>query len=166
MKNLHDCECLSGYKYDDSTHECVIICHESCWLCDDLTFYNCDECSVGNFHWGQGICRSYCPTGYTENSDTKTCDPIDDYVTPCLTFDRIAYDWSTTSGITAVGGATPGNSPENDDPLPIMDRGIWFDGVDDYLTLSGLTLGHTFTLILWVRVYAPGGTIFSVSRNI
>jgi hypothetical protein len=35
--------------------------------------------------------------------------------------------------------------------LPVYNKGIWFDGVDDFLTLSGLSLNTSFTIDIWLR---------------
>lgn len=51
-----------------------------------------------------------------------------------------------------------------DDPSPIWRRGVWFDGSNDYQTVLGMVLNHSFTLRTWIKVYSAG-TIFSINRT-
>jgi hypothetical protein len=51
-----------------------------------------------------------------------------------------------------------------DDPTPIWRRGLWFDGNNDYQTVTGMTLHHSFTLRTWIKVY-DAGTVFSINRT-
>ncbi len=58
----------------------------------------------------------------------------------------------THNGVAIVAGGTAA-TVEASDPRPAYKRGIWFDGTNDYLNISGLSLNHSFTMELWVRIY-------------
>lgn len=99
------------------------------------------------------ICLPYCPSGFIKTSlcteDRKKFD---------LIFDAINYeggDLNITGGSSLV--------EEGSDPMSIFKRGLWFGG-DDYLTMQNLTLNHSFTLNIWVRI-EDDGTLFSITPS-
>ena len=57
----------------------------------------------------------------------------------------------------SFSGASPSSTP-----TPNYSRGLWFDGVDDYLTLSPLVLNLEFTISAWIRV-TSGDSIFTIN---
>jgi hypothetical protein len=44
---------------------------------------------------------------------------------------------------------------EDDDPIPIYKRGLWFDGHGKFLKLLQLQLNTDFTLMFWVHPMEP-----------
>jgi hypothetical protein len=64
-----------------------------------------------------------------------------------------------------TGGAVAGVE-EGDEPKPIKDRGVWFDGTDDYFTLQGLNLYQTHTFTSWNRIIGFGTVLSSFRSNI
>jgi hypothetical protein len=78
-------------------------------------------------------------------------------------------DWVgvTSNAVEAIGGTTEGAEDESD-PIDIFQRGIYFDGADDYLTLASFIISFEFTIQAWVRidsVATAGATIYSVQNN-
>lgn len=68
-----------------------------------------------------------------------------------MVFNRIQYDWSQGDTVSFSGGETA-VVREGTEPIPIYLRGIWFDGTNDFLTISGLVLNLNFSLTLWIRL--------------
>jgi hypothetical protein len=49
--------------------------------------------------------------------------------------------------------------------MPLYQRGLYFDGSDDMLTVTGLTLHHSFTIHTWLKILTFSQmNIFSISR--
>jgi hypothetical protein len=67
------------------------------------------------------------------------------------------------SGAICTGGEPTG--PAGTDPYSIYRRGVWFDGVQQYITMAGYVLNHTFTIDIWANIYA-NSALFSVSKLI
>jgi hypothetical protein len=93
----------------------------------------------------------------------------------CFEFnDEIAYDWSNfveyeqESGelIPYLQGGSRLNIIDDDEPTPIYRRGLYFDGINDFIILQdfSLTIQHTveFWLLCWEDL---DYTIFSISLN-
>jgi len=53
---------------------------------------------------------------------------------------------------------------QKDDPYAFDDRGLYFDGKYDYLTVKMLTLHNTFTLSAWIKPHGSG-SLYSSVRN-
>jgi hypothetical protein len=53
---------------------------------------------------------------------------------------------------------------KHDDPIAIDDRGLWFDGLHHFLSITGLTLHHTFNMSGWVKPHGAG-ILFDSSRE-
>jgi hypothetical protein len=87
----------------------------------------------------------YCPTGTSDLGGY--CARQTFTVASFNYYDRIGYDW-TNGGITVQGGFFP-NDKERDDPIPIAKRGLWFDGMNAYQMIFGLTLNTAFTMEFW-----------------
>lgn len=121
-------------------------------MCTNDTVWECQECKDTFFLQRDGdLCTSHCPTGFTENSDSNTCEGDPELIF-CLTFDRKQLDWIAEYGVSVQSGHNLGTAREADDPIPIYKRGMWFDGDDDCMEITGLSLNPTFTLEAWVRV--------------
>ena len=106
-------------------------------------------------------CLSYCPTSSTPSQEASTwqCgsiagdDPILDMNFSDLPGCEIACYFSQTSpySVTVQTG-------DNDDacdtksPKPAKQRGLYFDGSDDYLRIQGIILNSSFSLIMWLNM--------------
>jgi hypothetical protein len=128
---------------------------------------------------GADICLNFCPTGFKEISGNPSCiggentgivaDFTFNYVnskdrtwqfSDNKTFEtNISYAWI----VKMFGGASE-LSIAKDDPYAFDDRGLFFDGRYDYLTVKMLTLHHSFTLATWVKPHG-NGTLFSSVRT-
>ena len=144
------CECSKGFYYEEWTDQCLR-CDLRCANCTDDTIWSCEECKEGFYlHRDEAICRPHCPTGYDTDGLTHSCagDPINVF---CLTFDKPDLEWLTAYDVTLRSGHNPG-AREDDDPVPIYNRGMWLDGENDCMEFNGLSLNPTFTLEAWVRI--------------
>ena len=61
-----------------------------------------------------------------------------------------------------TGGLNSGVE-DGDEPIPIKGRGVWFDGVDDCLHVTGLALAQTHTFSSWNRIL-NFGSLLSIFR--
>ncbi|MEE4247710.1 MAG: hypothetical protein V2I33_20090 [Kangiellaceae bacterium] len=50
----------------------------------------------------------------------------------------------------------------DDDPYLIEERGLWFDGNRQFLTIKSLVINHDFTMSMWIKPHGSGA-IFSSS---
>ncbi|CAG9335195.1 unnamed protein product [Blepharisma stoltei] len=129
----------------------------SCSSCYGYSATMCTSCNPGNFLYNSNICLSNCPTGYTENSSTKTCDFTTNTGLGIGFNDKIVLD--SISGIS-VGSSNVLAYPSYDpnDPYPAYLRGYYFTGTT-YLSFQVVT-GPYFTISTWI--YPTGlGTIVS-----
>ena len=55
------------------------------------------------------------------------------------------------------------DSAEKTDPFLTEDRGLWFDGKLQYLTIRGFTMHHSSTIDFWLKPHGYG-TVFSAAR--
>jgi hypothetical protein len=71
-------------------------------------------------------------------------------------------DGSLTWDVTTFGGARQAER-NDDDPFLTADRGLWFDGRYNYMSIEGLLLSHTWSIEAWTNPITSG-TLFSTSR--
>ena len=130
--------CADGYALvEDGTCQ---LCHEFCSICSDTSNENCTKCSEGNYLQPSGpICLPYCPTGY------------EGFEGVCwLTQEVSCYVFDDKTLPSDVFVTVEGNEDSELNPIPIVDRGVYFDGSDS-LIFQGLTLNSAFTLEFWIR---------------
>jgi hypothetical protein len=65
-------------------------------------------------------------------------------------------NWS----VSVIKGATVGY--ESADPYLVDDRGVYFDGINDFLTIHDLIVHHTFAMTFWMKPESSG-TLYSSS---
>jgi len=90
-------------------------------------------------------------------------DPI---FTGCWEFnDQFQFDWPNIIGMTnsedpvmLVGGNSSYDS-SNTKPNPIYRRGLYFDGVDDYMRFVEFSIPLSHTIEMWVFCMGPPGTV-------
>ena len=153
-----ECVCSEGFYFELDSHTCES-CNASCKTCTGPLLYQCPSCQDGFFKQiGTDACLSSCASGFTENTDTNECEGEDVKVF-CATFqDKIVSEDTNEFGVDVVGSGDPAN-----DPMPIYRRGLYFDGIDDYLKINNFRLHYEFTITAWVRV-TGGKNIFSSNR--
>jgi hypothetical protein len=54
---------------------------------------------------------------------------------------------------------------KDSDPYVVDDRGLFFDGRNDYATIQGLVLNQSYTYTLWVKPHGDGTLVTSASRE-
>lgn len=93
--------------YNPVTNSCTG-CHTNCSECYGPNPFECTVCDTGFFkHPDFDVCLPNCPSGFTENSITKTCDGTPDTIA-CFTFDRVQFDY-TVGSYTLLGGGVAGS---------------------------------------------------------
>jgi hypothetical protein len=63
-----------------------------------------------------------------------------------------------------VFGGLDSTAMSREDPYAVDDRGLWFDGRYNYLTISGLVFGPYQTSIFWIKPHGDG-VIMSNNNN-
>ena len=64
----------------------------------------------------------------------------------------------------AYTGASP-NQYSTQDPYLSDDRGLYFDGKNDFVTLEGLMLNNNFTFAMWVKPHGDGTLFATADKN-
>lgn len=114
-----------------------------------------------------------CPTGSIEQlgvcnspavvvSDfTFTCADYEIKQWTCRQYypDR-SHSWETS----AYSGYDPIRVTDSD-PYLSDDRGLFFDGKNDYVTVTGLMLNTSYTISMWVKPHGDGTLFTSSSRT-
>jgi hypothetical protein len=75
----------------------------------------------------------------------------------CLVFDEeISYNtWTDGINNIKIVGGNSEVTTDSDEPVPIFKRGLWFDGVNDFLKVINFSMHHTFTIEQWIRPIVP-----------
>jgi hypothetical protein len=95
---------------------------------------------------------SECPAGFTPQGTVCTPDAPGEKAY-CGTFETYVTDLSV-NGVLFHSGTIPDTLDESD-PVALLNRGAWFDGIDDYIEIENGTLNPSFTLDFWIRVPDP-----------
>ncbi|CAG9320645.1 unnamed protein product [Blepharisma stoltei] len=162
------CACDSGYYFSTTKEECTK-CPTGCAQCTDATHIGCSSCLTGYYKLS-GLCRNYCPLGYSISG--QTCSPN----SPTLFFDLqltkiqgVVYD--SQSSIPAVTGTSSAFYPsfDSDDPYPAYLRGYHFDGTSSIMHLPSFSsyttpnyvIAPQFTFTIWINPEASTGYLLS-----
>ena len=126
-------------------------CHQSCKGCrKDNDELECNDCARGYFKLqGYSLCRQQCPTAFPIDDAHTTCQNITSirYVDG-FRFTRVAIDWEGKN-FSLIGG-TDQKVKGITDPLPAVDRGVYFDGRKKFFAMYPLELHVTFTIDAWI----------------
>jgi len=171
------CACKSGQYWDGTC--CCRDCSDNCAHCTALGPNHCSACDLGYFFAKDSdTCLDFCASGFIEAGTSKECY-CGDTMTSKFQFklelcesEDLQWQYQGTSDCSPYSanwtidlwGGAERDKCQKDDPYPTDDRGLWFDGKMEYLTLQGLVLHHTSTVSLWVKPHGYG-TLFSSSRR-
>ena len=139
--------CVSGITLSNG-----VCCQLGCNSCSD--YWVCDSCNVGYNNLG-GICLDYCASG--------SCTSLTATALIDVHFD--AFQGSYSGFVTGTSSSTyyPFNSPETDDPIPVFNRGLYFD-IGTSLNNPSILLAYTFTAGIWAL--PSSGNIFTKGSEI
>ena len=146
--------CDPGY-YLLYSGECAP-CAPECAHCNGDTLHDCIQCAENQFLFPHtSTCTSYCPTGFNKlkNECEEAIFSVD------FVFDNKQFEIEA-GGVQVVSGAQLGMA-DNSDPLPMYQKGLYFDG-NDMMVLDGLVFNVKFTLGMWIRILSDG-TLFELS---
>lgn len=132
----------------------------------------CDQCEDGYLLAdGASTCNCYCATGFSPNYDDNTCTGayglVADFIFDCngttmMTSDQAWHDTRSIDGnkisVTLFRGS--GSHYETSEPYLVDDRGLFFDGINDFMTVKGLIVHHTFAMTFWMNP-STSGTLYS-----
>ena len=162
------------------TMEAQAACNSSACLTCSANPNFCLTCKPGYYLQpaNVGLCYSYCPTGYTWNSGTLTCDGTPDMVVDYVlnTIAPTIYDrhrnWPALNGDSAIYYYNP-TSFEISDPIPSKTRGYHFDGVNQYVKLQPKTgepsiipvVGTNASAFVWMMLETCGSQRTLFGKN-
>lgn len=122
---------------------------------------------------GASTCSEYCATGFVPDYDENKCKGtyglVADFIFDCsgttmMTSDQSWHDTRSIDGtkwtVTLFKGS--GGHYETAEPYLVDDRGLLFDGINDYMTVKGLIVHHTFAMTFWMNP-TTSGTLYSSS---
>lgn len=140
-----DCLCSNGNVYP-------YCCYTGCADCS--VFWTCSTCDSG-YNLIGSVCLDYCPTG--------DCSGISSTAITNIKFDKFLGNFDSFISGNDELTFNPFNNGESDDPLPIINRGLYFT-TGTYLKNSQILLAHTFTIAAWVL--STSGNIFTKGSEI
>lgn len=156
------CYCTSGpakAKTNGNLY-CSTQCMSYCATCTSSNNGDCTSCSSGYYLSTEGLCVTSCPTGYIIKNNNcilnNTANEILHYIftktinnQPDLTNNFVAFMGSASNYL--------GNF-DNNDPIPVYQRGIYFYGSGQYASLPpnvadsrSIVFGNTHTIKVWIR---------------
>ncbi|CAG9321670.1 unnamed protein product [Blepharisma stoltei] len=162
--NNGSCACNSNSIWIQSSATCEI-CDIICSSCAGSYYFECTACIATKILVGT-VCLHQCPTGFSSSGCTSTSSPV---------VDASLYDnFQGNYGIFNVG-ANPStyyfsNSPEADDPIPAVSRGLYFSSGKFLESSVSLSLSSSFSLGFWILVESAGDILekqssFTMSSN-
>jgi hypothetical protein len=124
-------------------------------------------------------CIEHCPTGVEGNDkdDMLRCDKSFEAVgSRTLAIYNKHFNFNEQfnlnhsvpdKNIFLHGGSLYGGTFDSD-PLPIKDRGTWFDGKTSFLVMNQMMLDHTFTMAFFIRsfvLYNEEGLLYGIYKQ-
>jgi len=78
-------------------------------------------------------------------------------------FTGITDTWQMdpATGAEIIGGY--GTTDPVTDPIPSFERGVFFDGIGRFLSITGYLMNHTNTIEVWIR-FSSNSAIFSMNN--
>jgi hypothetical protein len=152
MDALGVCHCNDHMFFNKSSLKCEF-CHEHCETCTGRGLYECVQCAGVLYKTEGTICVDECASGMKVSPDTESCTPKTRTSPSKVTFNRNDTALDMTEFL-AVAHATP-----------IYLRGLWFNGLNNYIELEEFVLNPTFSLNFWVRASGQGN-LFSINLGL
>jgi hypothetical protein len=150
------CVCLAGFTRNTETGKCEVggvKCSLTdvigiCDRCDSdlgLWYGDCLSCT-GNFFLqpNSRTCVDYCPSGTFAPLNNR-CGEFEKPLVLDITF-NLRDEIEITPGLGSI--TLPGGEFN---PISIPDRGFYFDGVNDFLNMTGVVINSSFTVITWIK---------------
>jgi hypothetical protein len=113
----------------------------------------CETCPTNKFLGPQQLtCESYCPSGYVKLNNQ--CQVKNNEILN-IQLSKLNTSYAADSGLSANLGST---STATQAPNPAYNRGVFFDGVDDQISIQpssssdqALVLGPTHQAVMWMK---------------
>ena len=133
------CQCNDAYVYNPSKHICEKSCHKGCTDCIlRQNQFACHTCKNGWFlQENSTTCLEFCPWGF--QSEGTLC--VRDEKTT-----QLFYEFKDKTPIVVARG----------EPTIIYKRGMFFDGINNYIEHAHLLIHHTFGFYAWIKLSSPG----------
>jgi hypothetical protein len=169
------CECLAGFSRLTDNDACGL---EGVELCTGLiNATECEYCLPNTTDWFGGCkrckenfflqpseeaCMAKCPTGFTENGEPRRqCirdGDIGDIVLS-VNFNDNETQWPF---LAQFNGRFEGPVLVGRHPVLLPNRGLYFDGHDDFMRMYDIRLNFQMTIHAWVYVFGDHGHLFSL----
>jgi hypothetical protein len=134
------CSCDLRYVFNEQTKVCDYTCPDSCVTCSEEDGHVCSACTSGSVFWSEVTgCYSSCPTGYTANQFTNTCEVGNTAIFSSEFSNKLLY--RTSNGFTLTGNAV----------TPAYQRGWYYDGAASATLSNNILLGTVFNFEFWIR---------------
>ncbi|CAG9326437.1 unnamed protein product [Blepharisma stoltei] len=156
--NSGSCSCNLNAFFDTPTQTCII-CDNLCDDCLSTNYFECSTCDSSSTIINH-ICLRDCPYKFT----LPNCDPVTDAV-----IDTIFYGtFQGSYGIFNTGAHSSTyqfwNSPEADDPIPALNRGLYFSSGSYLETNTDIYLFNSASMGIWVYTIISGDLIYKQNR--
>ena len=175
------CYCNNDYYFEEDTDSCAP-CDTLCNICTNVGKKVCTDCNTNAFlQENADTCLRFCPDGYTEDSNTRTCtNPpgtskvwdlylsnwSQDFRTVFESISSIPVTVGLTSNPTTYGSDRPWFKRSPDDRMSYL-----FSGDDalkiEYTNINraGILFGNSFTLGVWARIHNDVSTQVLFSKT-
>ncbi|CAG9335200.1 unnamed protein product [Blepharisma stoltei] len=157
------CTCNTGFIISSDGFSCMA-CSNGCSQCTDITYQKCISCLPEFYFFANtGQCLTACPSGFTINTGTNTCDYLTNLGASLDLTDQIRLD--TVSGFS-VGNNNANVYPDWSDiydPIPSYKRGYYFDQ-KNYLSTT-VMIAPSFTISIWVKALGAGILMTKYTSN-
>ncbi|CAG9310521.1 MLEC_2 [Blepharisma stoltei] len=152
------CTCNPNAFWDTSSLTCTI-CDNLCDQCQTTSLFLCSTCGSA-YVPVSNVCLKSCPYGFGTG-----CTPVS---TPVIDTSFNGVFLGTYGIFTTGASATKYQffyNPESVDPIPVKDRGLYFDGQSYYMQSNvNVYLSHSFSWGAWIFVIEDGDFMQKYSR--
>ncbi|CAG9330128.1 unnamed protein product [Blepharisma stoltei] len=144
---------------------CILACSDiiGCAGCSGSRYYQCSSC-LENYFYLNGLCLSYCPTGYSQDFINHQC--ILSSVTALSLSLQSLIKLNTVSGFT-VGSSSSNNYPlwtDSADPIPCINRGYYFT-TKSSMSLDSLIISPFYTISIWAKPVTQGNLFLKLNGS-
>ncbi|CAG9321665.1 unnamed protein product [Blepharisma stoltei] len=169
------CACLQNYVYDSSSRTCTCDpnlypcgrCDSLCTSCLNYNYFTCSSCTGSGVYLDQ-VCLNECPYGLFSNSVcASNASPVIDQL--------FNGDFLGSYGIFKTAQSDTNyyffNNPENFDPIPAYQRGLYFSNGKYLCSATPIYLNAWLTIGLWTYTIFNGiivskGSVFTLSSSL
>ncbi|CAG9326438.1 unnamed protein product [Blepharisma stoltei] len=152
------CFCDQNAFYDSLSQKCLI-CDYLCDICLTDAFFECSSCTAGTTQINN-TCLHDCPYGF----ELPGCIPTNNIIIDELFYGTFQGSYGIlTTGIDPLKYYFWNNS-ESVDPIPAVNRGLYFTNGMYLETNTSIYLFHSFSLGIWIYSVTYGDVLYKQDR--